>query len=123
MKYDPIPSIAYQVAKESWLLCFDEFQVTDIADAMLLRRLLQEFFNNGVVLVTTSNRHPNELYKNGIQRESFLPAIALLQKRCRLFNLESGQDYRKQGILILLSAKTCQSILFAFGFKNQSRNG
>ena len=99
MKYDPIPSIAYQVAKESWLLCFDEFQVTDIADAMLLRRLLTEFFNNGVVLVATSNRHPTELYKNGIQRKSFLPAIDLLQKRCSVLELESGQDFRKKGIL------------------------
>ncbi|KAJ1844180.1 ATPase, partial [Coemansia sp. RSA 2703] len=92
---DHIPTIARELAKDAHVLCFDEFQVTDIADAMVLRRLVTELFANGVVIVTTSNRHPDELYKNGIQRESFLPCIDLLKQRCEVVSLDSGTDYRK----------------------------
>ncbi|KAJ1898228.1 ATPase [Kickxella alabastrina] len=92
---DPIPTIAKELASSVYVLCFDEFQVTDIADAMVLRRLVTELFRNGVIIVTTSNRHPDELYKNGIQRESFLPCIALLKERCEVVSLDSGTDYRK----------------------------
>ncbi|KAJ3187316.1 hypothetical protein HDU85_006604 [Gaertneriomyces sp. JEL0708] len=93
--YDPIPLIATELANEAWLLCFDELQVTDITDAMILRRLFDEVFKRGVVMVTTSNRHPDELYQNGIQRQSFLPAIELLKQRCLVHSLDSGIDYRK----------------------------
>ncbi|KAI9104753.1 AFG1-like ATPase-domain-containing protein [Phlyctochytrium arcticum] len=93
--YDPIPIIATDLANEAWLLCFDELQVTDITDAMILRRLFDELFKRGVVVVTTSNRPPDELYKNGIQRQSFLPCIALLKERCAVHSLNSGIDYRK----------------------------
>ncbi|KAJ2805886.1 ATPase [Coemansia guatemalensis] len=92
---DPIPTIARELAADAYVLCFDEFQVTDIADAMVLRRLVTELFRNGVVVVTTSNRHPDELYKNGIQRESFLPCIDLLKQCCEVVSLDSGTDYRK----------------------------
>ncbi|KAJ2612203.1 ATPase [Coemansia sp. RSA 1365] len=92
---DPIPTIARELAADAYVLCFDEFQVTDIADAMVLRRLVTELFRNGVVIVTTSNRHPDELYKNGIQRESFMPCIGLLKNCCEVVSLDSGTDYRK----------------------------
>ncbi|CAG8560671.1 322_t:CDS:2 [Acaulospora colombiana] len=93
--YDPIPPIATDLANNAIALCFDEFQVTDIADAMILRRLIDELFNRGVVMVTTSNRHPDDLYKNGIQRNSFIPCIELLKERCQIQTLNSGIDYRQ----------------------------
>ncbi|KAF9910949.1 hypothetical protein EC991_005123 [Linnemannia zychae] len=103
---DPIPFLADSLAKESRVLCLDEFQVTDIADAMLLRRLLEELvINRGVVLVTTSNRHPTELYKNGIQRESFLPGIAVLENHCVVKCLDGGIDYRREKKTFFQSAK------------------
>lgn len=92
---DPIPHVAMEFAQEATVLCFDEFQVTDIADAMILRRLLHHMIAHGVVLVTTSNRHPNDLYKNGIQRSSFIPCIELLKTRTIVKDLNSGTDYRK----------------------------
>lgn len=92
---DPIPHVAMEFAQEATVLCFDEFQVTDIADAMILRRLLHHMIAHGVVLVTTSNRHPNDLYKNGIQRSSFIPCIELLKSRTTVKDLNSGTDYRK----------------------------
>lgn len=92
---DAIPFVAADIAEQANVLCFDEFQCTDVADAMILRRLLESLMSHGVVLVTTSNRHPDELYKNGIQRESFIPAIHLLKSRLHVINLNSPTDYRK----------------------------
>lgn len=92
---DAIPFVAADIAESANVLCFDEFQCTDVADAMILRRLLESLMSHGVVLVTTSNRHPDELYKNGVQRESFIPAINLLKSRLHVINLDSPTDYRK----------------------------
>ncbi|KAF9191509.1 hypothetical protein BGZ51_007223 [Haplosporangium sp. Z 767] len=103
---DPIPFLADSLAMESRVLCLDEFQVTDIADAMLLRRLLEELVvNRGVVLITTSNRHPSELYKNGIQRESFLPGIAVIEENCVIKCLDGGIDYRREKKTFFKAAK------------------
>ncbi|EIW82273.1 AFG1-like ATPase [Coniophora puteana RWD-64-598 SS2] len=92
---DPIIPVARDLANEAYILCFDEFQVTDIADAMILRRLLESLMSYGVVCVLTSNRHPDDLYKNGIQRSSFVPAIELLKTRFEVTDLDSGTDYRR----------------------------
>ena len=92
---DAVPFVAADIAESANVLCFDEFQCTDVADAMILRRLLESLMSHGVVLVTTSNRHPDDLYKNGIQRESFIPAINLLKSRLHVINLDSPTDYRK----------------------------
>ena len=93
--FDAIPFVAAQIAEKSNVLCFDEFQCTDVADAMILRRLCESLMSHGVVMVTTSNRHPDDLYKNGIQRQSFIPCINLLKERLRVINLDSTTDYRK----------------------------
>ncbi|KNG80417.1 ATPase [Aspergillus nomiae NRRL 13137] len=93
--FDALPLVAAAIAEKSSVLCFDEFQCTDVADAMILRRLLESLMSHGVVLITTSNRHPDDLYKNGIQRESFIPCINLLKTALDVINLDSPTDYRK----------------------------
>jgi peroxisome-assembly ATPase len=82
LKGDPIPSIAKEIAEHAWLLCFDEFQVTDIADALIMRRLFSELFQRGTIMVATSNRVPDDLYYNGIQRHLFVPFIEEVKARC-----------------------------------------
>ena len=91
---DPIPVVARQWAAEAHLLCFDELQVTNIADAMILSRLFAALFEEGVVVVTTSNRVPDDLYKNGLNRDLFLPFIGLLKKRLDVVALDGPTDYR-----------------------------
>ena len=81
---DPLPLVAHNIAESTQLLCFDEFQVTDVADALVMRRLFHLLFGYGLVMVATSNRAPAELYKNGIQRDSFVPFISDLTLRCEV---------------------------------------
>jgi cell division protein ZapE len=91
---DPIKLVAEQLAEEAWLLCFDEFHVTDIADAMILGRLFAQLFERGIVMVATSNVPPEELYKDGLNRALFLPFIALLQARMDIVRLDARTDFR-----------------------------
>jgi cell division protein ZapE len=92
---DPIPALADGIAAEAALLCFDEFQVNDIADAMILGRLFQALFERGVVVVATSNTRPADLFKDKPGRDAFLPFIALLQRHLDVLVLEGSRDWRR----------------------------
>jgi len=91
---DPLLKVARDYARDLRVLCLDEFFVSDIGDAMILARLLQGLFDHGVTLVTTSNTVPANLYRDGLQRSNFLPAIALLQEHCVVHRMDSATDYR-----------------------------
>lgn len=91
---NPLQQIAKQFAAQTDVICFDEFFVEDITDAMILAGMFEALFEEGVVLVATSNIHPDHLYRNGLQRARFLPAIDLINQHCQVFNLDGGKDYR-----------------------------
>src|SRR5262249_15311799 len=91
---DPIRLVAIELAQEAWLLCFDEFHVTDIADAMILGRLFAELFERGVVVVATSNVSPDELYKDGLNRALFVPFIAMIEDHMKVVRLKARTAFR-----------------------------
>jgi cell division protein ZapE len=91
---DPLKALAKVIVDRAWLLCFDEFHVTNIADAMILGRLFEALFEHGVIVVTTSNRKPRDLYMGGLQREMFEPFIDLIETKLDVFELDAGIDYR-----------------------------
>ena len=95
---DPLAAVAHEIAQEASVICFDEFQVTDVADAMILKRLLESLISHNVVFVMTSNRMPEKLYWNGLNRAQFLPAIDLIQANCQVFPFpKEAPDYRLMG--------------------------
>ena len=93
-KSDPLKLIAAKLAEETRIICFDEFYVSDITDAMILGTLMEELFGHGIALVATSNIIPDDLYENGLQRARFVPAIKLIKQHTEVINVDSGVDYR-----------------------------
>jgi cell division protein ZapE len=120
-KGDPIPPVAQSIAAETILLCFDEFHVVDIADAMILGRLFAALFAEGVVVVATSNRAPGALYEGGLQRERFLPFIDLLKEKLDVIQLDGPRDYRlvrfagRQTYFTPVNDMTYRALEHAFG--------
>ena len=120
-KGDPIPPVAQSIAAETILLCFDEFHVVDIADAMILGRLFAALFAEGVVVVATSNRAPGALYEGGLQRERFLPFIDLLKEKLDVVQLDGPRDYRlvrfagRQTYFTPVNDMTYRALEHAFG--------
>lgn len=111
---DPLEVVADRLCAETRVLCLDEFLVTDITDAMILHGLLRALFARGLTLVTTANTQPSELYRNGLQRQSFLPAIALIERHTEVFELDGGVDYR-------LRTLTQGGLLFESGAAGERR--
>jgi len=95
---DPLQELGRRMARRFRLICFDEFHVADVTDAMILHRLLEALFAHRVSVVTTSNFHPDGLYPNGLHRDRILPAIALLKERLEVVSVDAGTDYRQQAL-------------------------
>lgn len=95
---NPLDELGRRIARRFRLICFDEFHVADVTDAMILHRLLAALFNNRVSIVTTSNFHPDQLYPNGLHRDRILPAIELLKERLEVINVDNGTDYRQRSL-------------------------
>ncbi len=98
---NPLDELGKRIARKFRLICFDEFHVADVTDAMILHRLLDALFANRVSIVTTSNFHPDDLYPNGLHRDRILPAIALLKAQLEVINVDNGTDYRQQTLALL----------------------
>jgi protein AFG1 len=90
-------SVVEELLDEIWLLCFDEFMVLDIGDAMIIKRLFEHLFAKGMVMIATSNRPPDDLYYRGLNREYFVPFIPFLHRMCSVHNMDSSTDYRLIG--------------------------
>jgi len=120
-RVDPLSALAERIARRYRLICFDEIHINDIADAMIVGRLLSRTLDLGVVYCMTSNYHPDQLYKDGLKRENFLPAIGLLKERLDVLHVEGGTDYRQkmlEGVKTYhapLGADTDRALLEAFG--------
>jgi len=118
---DPLSALAERIARRYRLICFDEMHINDIADAMIVGRLLSRILDLGVVVCMTSNYHPDQLYKDGLKRENFLPAIELLKERLDVLHVEGGTDYRQkmlEGVKTYhapLGADTDCGLIEAFG--------
>jgi cell division protein ZapE len=117
---DPLDEVAKRIARKYRLICFDEFHVSDVADAMIMYNLLKALFDNGVSFVMTSNYEPGTLYPDGLHRDRLLPTIALLQEKLDVLNVDSGNDYRKRALeqvqtyLYPLNAQTDHALREAF---------
>lgn len=117
---DPLDEVARRIAKKYRLICFDEFHVSDIADAMILYNLLKALFDLGVSFIMTSNYQPDTLYPDGLHRDRILPAIRLLKDRLDILNVDAGMDYRKRALLQMevyhmpLGAETDRALRHAF---------
>lgn len=122
---NPLEIIADGFKAQTDVLCFDEFFVSDITDAMILGTLLEALFARGITLVATSNIPPDELYRNGLQRSRFLPAIEQIKHHCDILNVDAGIDYRLRTLtqahlfLFPLSDKNRQEMERIFAFSNQ----
>jgi len=119
---DAIAALAKHIRESELLLCFDEFHVTDIADAMILVRLFRRLFELGIVVVITSNCHPNELYHDGLQRDLFLPFVGLLQEKAKVIELVADRDYRLSHLHALKTTYYYPLDDQAAGFIRQSYN-
>ena len=117
---DPLDEVALRIAKKFRLICFDEFHVSDVADAMVLYNLMRALFDRGVSFVITSNYHPDTLYPGGLHRDRILPTIALLKEHLDIINIDAGNDYRKRALEQVhayhtpLNADTDQALRHAF---------
>lgn len=118
---DPLDSLAGRIAKRYRLVCFDEIALSDVADAMILGRLLTKTMDRGVVYCMTSNYHPDDLYKGGLKREDFLPTIELIKSRLDVVRVDGGIDYRKRALEHVkvyhtpLTSETDRALMEAFG--------
>ncbi len=118
---DPLEVLAKRMSRKHRLICFDEFHVADVTDAMILYRLLDAMFRNRMSIITTSNFHPDGLYPNGLHRDRILPAIELLKSQLEVINVDSGNDYRRRTLelanlyLTPLNEGTAQEMSTIFG--------